>query len=154
LEGEKFGDVMEDILMRIAEQLLETLIIQKTVAAISSGLQNNAGFAGVSGGKAGGGTVSKSGNYMVGESGPEIMTLPKGTAITPNKDIGGGDSVVNIQVINNGNDQVETATETKPDGSQLIKFIINTVANDIGNGGGTARAMQQQFGSRVQPITR
>ena len=34
-------------------------------------------------GKAGGGRINKSGNYLVGEAGPEILSLPSNSFITP-----------------------------------------------------------------------
>ena len=147
---------MKDILTKIAEELVEILVIQKAVQAISGGLQASGGFSAIFGGKAGGGSIAKTGNFMVGESGPEILTLPKGSRITPNKDIGGASTSVNIQVINNAGPEtvVDTESERQPDGSQLIKFIIDTVANDTASGGQTARAFQSSFGTRQQAVVR
>lgn len=48
---------------------------------------------------AGGGSVSQSGPYLVGERGPELVTLPRGSYVTPNAALGGaggGDQTIVI----------------------------------------------------------
>ena len=55
--------------------------------SIGSGISNIVGLAT-------GGTVTKSGAFLVGERGPEIVNLPKGSAVTPN----GGGNTINVHV--------------------------------------------------------
>ena len=162
LEGQKFGDVMGDMLKRIAEQLVEILVIQNLVQGISGGIQGAFGGAGGTGaapivergvpvatGAIGG---MRSGATLIGEKGPEVLNLPPGSKITPNHKLGGD---TNIIVNNNASGtEVETETERQPDGSELIKFIINTVSNDLSTGGSTSRAVQSSFGSRQQAVVR
>jgi|GEM_PF-6692406 len=71
-----------------------------TLSASAAGGSGGGGFAGLIGlalgGRASGGDVTPGGTYLVGENGPEILSLGAGSSgyITPNSDLGkgGGDS--------------------------------------------------------------
>jgi hypothetical protein len=66
----------------------------KTVGHFVGGLVNTAGnvLGAVGGflGLQGGGVTPYSGTFMVGEHGPELVTLPKGAMVTPNNELAGG----------------------------------------------------------------
>lgn len=56
-----------------------------------------------SGGRAMGGQVSGGNSYMVGEMGPEIITMgAQGGFVTPNHKLGGGDNITVVNQIGNG----------------------------------------------------
>lgn len=160
LEGKKFGDVMGDMLKRIAEQLVEILVIQRLVQGISGGIQG--AFAGAGGATAApiverGVPISpnaaiggmRSGRTLVGESGPEVVDLPRGSRVTSNRQLRGDMNVT----INNTIPDAEVETQQQPDGSLLINFIEKTVNNSLA-GGSIGRNIQQQFGSQRQPVRR
>lgn len=50
----------------------------------------------VLGGKADGGTVAQSGRWLVGEKGPEVVSLPRGAHVTPND---GGGELITVPVV-------------------------------------------------------
>jgi hypothetical protein len=64
------------------------------------------GIGSVLGGLQGGGPVTQSGPYIVGERGPEVVTLPRGSHVTPNNQLsangGGGEHTVVIYNILDG----------------------------------------------------
>lgn len=66
-------------------------------------------------GYASGGNVAKSGNYMVGETGPEMVTLPIGSRVwdtgqTRGKTSGGGNSVAEVHIYNESKFPIDRAT--------------------------------------------
>lgn len=90
---------------------------------------------------------------VFGEAGPEaIMPLRRG----PDGRLGvsaagGGAASVKVEVINKGQPVKATASaEQQPDGSQLIRIILDTVADDIASGGRVAQAGKGRYGWRDQ----
>ena len=70
--------------------------------AISAGSSIVHGVSSFLGGLQGGGHVGQSGPYLVGERGPEVVTLPRGAHVTPNEALGhGGDQREHVIVIYN-----------------------------------------------------
>lgn len=62
---------------------------------------------GISGARAAGGPVSAGRSYLVGEKGPEIVTMGGNGHVTPNHELGGGDTTINLQMdISEGVSQV------------------------------------------------
>lgn len=59
-----------------------------------------------------------------------------------NVNIGG----TKIEVINNGASDIETEDTTKPDGSQLVRIIVGTVAKNIANDGDLSQLLKGKFG--------
>ena len=59
----------------------------------------------------------------------------------------GGGGAVKVEIINNGAPAQATATQqTQPDGSSLIRIVLQAVAEDMSSGGMTARATAGRFG--------
>ena len=56
------------------------------------------GYDALMGNNASGGLIQRTGSYLVGEAGPEIVSLPAGTQVTPNNQMRGGGQVVNVYV--------------------------------------------------------
>ncbi|WP_313256361.1 phage tail tape measure protein [Stenotrophomonas acidaminiphila] len=90
---------------------------------------------------------------VFGEAGPEaIMPLRRG----PDGRLGvsaagGGAPSVKVEVINKGQPVKATASaEQQPDGSQLIRLILDTVADDVASGGRVAQAGKSRYGWRDQ----
>lgn len=64
---------------------------------------------------------------------------------------GGSDGGVKIEIINNGAPATATASRTQqPDGSSLIRIVLQAVAEDMSAGGMTARATAGRFGLVTQ----
>jgi phage-related protein len=80
------------------------------------------------GGRAAGGTVMAGTSYLVGEKGPEIFTPSGSGMITPNNKLGGGNTVINLNV----------SGAIDPEGT--ARTIINVLNNSYyrGTSGATA----------------
>jgi tape measure domain-containing protein len=93
------------------------------------------------------------GTILVGERGPELLTPPGGSRVTPLEGLGGGQTVV--QVINNvPNAEPEVSTERQPDGTDLVKVVLNAVSKSISSNGIVGQAIDGRRGKRVQPVVR
>ena len=98
---------------------------------------------------AGGGMHS--GLTRVGEFGPEIVNLPRGSNITPNHKLG-GDTYVNVT---NNTSAEATVRETSRGNDRMIEVMIeNVVADSIANGGAVSQAMGSSYGSQRRAVQR
>ncbi|WP_313398200.1 phage tail length tape measure family protein [Stenotrophomonas sp.] len=85
---------------------------------------------------------------VFGEAGPEaIMPLKRGSdgrlGVAAS---GGGAQQIKIEVENKGQPvQAQASAQRQPDGSTLIKMVLDSVADDMASGGKTAQAMQSRF---------
>ena len=134
--AQSFGDAMKNVLNKIQDKLID-LALDSALSGLSGGIS---GFLGkIFGGKrADGGPVSAGGTYLVGEKGPELLTMgSSGGFVTPNNKIG-GESVTNNIVVNvdasgtsvQGNDQ-----ESNQFGEQLAAAIQAEIINQKRSGG-------------------
>lgn len=97
--------------------------------------------------RAGGGPVYPGTTYVVGERGPELLTMGgAGGYVTPNHAIG-QPAPVNIQVINNSQEQATVTESRGPGGSREVMIAIG---NDIAGGGPMARAIENRYGLMPQ----
>lgn len=89
-------------------------------------LNANADMAGMlSGALAGGGPVTAGATYLVGEKGPELFTPGASGAITPNDALGGGQTNLTVNIVNQSGQQVKGRDGgTHLDGKGMIKTII------------------------------
>lgn len=146
-----FGDTFSNILKDVVAQLIQTLVIQKAVAASLAAMgftgavssAAGAGTVGVSGAMADGGITKRGGSFLVGENGAEIVTLPKSASVTPNSDIGKArGAAVSVNVINNAGANVSVE-----DDNGDINVIIDAVANSITRGTGSlSTALEGRYG--------
>ena len=133
-----FKDAIGAMVKDVVAQLIKILIVQKAIDAIFNTDKSTtkavaeASTVAVSGSLATGGIVKKSGSYLVGEEGPEIVTLPGNSNVIPN---GGAapsseasQTVVNI--INNSNSEV-SAQEDENGLTVLIEAVSNSIASGI-----------------------
>lgn len=100
--------VIQQITRIIAQQLTSSLFGEPgTSGTGSSGGWISAAFNALIGGRAhaAGTDFAPGGMSLVGERGPEIVNLPRGSSVTPNHKLGGTSIVINI----NGNATKETA---------------------------------------------
>ena len=91
----------------------------------------------IKGAFADGGTVSQSGLQLVGERGPELVTLPKGSRVHSNKDSGAmlrGNSVVNnVNVTINAKDTSDA--ELRRIADQVGNMITNKMNRSVSSSG-------------------
>lgn len=90
---------------------------------------------------------------VFGEAGPEaIMPLRRGPDGRLGVSAAGGAAAsVKVEVINKGQPVKATASaEQQPDGSQLIRIILDAVADDVASGGRVAQAGKSRYGWRDQ----
>lgn len=80
-----------------------------------------------------------------GYAGGGVVGAPPAAAL-----MGGGGNV-KVEIVNNGAPATATATrERQPDGSSLIRIVLQAVAEDMSSGGMTARATAGRFGLATQ----
>ena len=105
-----------------------------------SGLASNA-----SGARAMGGSVTGGNSYMVGENGPEVVTMGGSGVVTPSSVGGGGMSVViNDQTTTSTGHDVQTQETTGPEGQRQMQVTIrDTVRRQMMQG-----EFDRQLGSK------
>ena len=140
-----FGDIFANIAKDIVAQLIHILVVQQAVNAamaamgFGGGSGGGAGTAKVAGKAASGGITRKGGSYLVGEKGPEIVTLPGNSNITPN----GGSMGTTVNVYNNTSSQVDV----QEDEAGKIDIIISKITNDVVRGTGPfGSALESRYG--------
>lgn len=92
VEGTKtLADVASDTLRNLAN-----ILLQFGISSLTEGLGSTGGILGklFGGGRALGGTVRAGSSYVVGERGPELLTVGRSGSIAPNSSLGGGANVV------------------------------------------------------------
>lgn len=148
-----FKSLADSIIADIAR-----IVARKAIAGIIGNLFSGGGGTtdvlgdGVYGGpRALGGPVSSGKTYLVGEEGPELLTMGANGNITPNGAMGN----VTVNVINQGGGlSVQSQTQrTGPDGGLTIDVVVGQVrdflADEVGAGSGSlARAMEGRYGLR------
>lgn len=146
--ADSFSDMIKRMLAELAASKLLDMLAQ--IGKNNSGTWWGSILGGLSGTRASGGNVASGGTYLVGERGPELLRMgPNSGTIVPNHALGGGG--VRVQVINNGPPvQAQASSETQPDGTQLVRLVLNEVASDIASGGVVARAGKSRFGWKEQ----
>ena len=101
----------------------------------------------LSGGRADGGPVGAGQNYLVGESGPEILRMgSQGGSITPNSALGGGSRPVMVNVINNGAPVQAKSTQRETSEGTVIDLVLDAVISDVNGGGRVHNSFQRRFG--------
>lgn len=105
--------------------------------------------------KAKGGPVSSGKTYLVGEEGPELLTMGGNGNITPNGEFGMGNVVV--QVINQGGSSLSVTGQRQTanaDGGLTVEVMVDQIDAALGDrinagSGATARAMESRYGLRT-----
>lgn len=133
-----FKETMRDVLNDIAAMIFEKLVVKQLFDNIGGLLGGGGGFSSILGQFADGGTAYRSGSYIVGERGAEVVTLPAGASVTPNEQLGGS-TVINVN--NYGNDNVDVQQN-----ENSIDIIISQIANGISRGtGAVGTAIEQRY---------
>jgi hypothetical protein len=147
IEGEKLSDVFDGLLKDLAQMVIRMAVLQPIAQGISGGLVGS----GFTPAFAGGTDFAPGGVALVGEDGPELVNLPRGSQVIPNSAMGGSSTVVNVI-----NAPADTRVEQSrgPDGSQMVNVILAEVAKSVSSGGIVGRSIQGSFGSRQQAVTR
>ena len=116
-------NVIDSAVSRI-KSLIAIVAANPLVKGVSNVLSNVFG-----GGRAVGGPVMAGTSYLVGERGPEIFTPSSTGNITPNNKIGGGNTVINLNVTG----------AIDPEGT--ARTIINVLNNSYYRGTSGAAAL-------------
>lgn len=146
-----FGKLVEDILQKIADDLLQLLIIKPLMSVISGGMDTASNAlmkAFMPTGRASGGYVTANTSYLVGERGMELFTPSSSGNITANNKLPGS----NVNVIINNNTSAKTSvSETKDaNGNLNLEVLIDeAVGKSItSQRGKTYNAIKQVLGGR------
>jgi hypothetical protein len=140
IEGEKLSDVFDALLKDLAQMVIRMAVLRPLAAGISGGI---APFLPAF---AGGTNYAPGGLAVVGESGPEVVNLPRGSQVIPNHKLGtGGGTTVNVI---NAPPGTETRTEQQPDGSEVVNVILAEVGKSITGNGPVGQSIGAAYGSR------
>lgn len=98
LAGKKFSEVLKSIGEDIARLVLRQTVTKPAADAISKAVEgfDFSKLFNFGGARAAGGTVSAGRTYLVGENGPELLTMGGSGFVTPNGGAGGGGLVINM----------------------------------------------------------
>lgn len=146
--GESLRQIASGVLIDIAKQLIQILIIEQAISAIRNLLNpaagagsflpnvkfNPAAFSGINL-RANGGSVMAGQGYLVGERGPELFMPGRSGGIAPAGGFGSGVQVgsVNITVQNTGENLSPGAQ--KQIASQVQGIVMATLVNQKRSGG-------------------
>jgi hypothetical protein len=111
LRGQSFDDVMKKVANRLASRSIDKLF-DMLIMGPSGGGGGLLSLFGSGGARAGGGPVSANRAYRVGEVGPEVFVPRVPGTIVPNKDIGGSNVNITIDVTGaTGNQEVKSMVQ-------------------------------------------
>jgi len=121
--------------------------IIRNLGYVNAGLILAQGVAEIAGARAMGGQVQAGSSYLVGERGPEVVTMGGTGYVTPNHRLGGeSDSSKMIVNVNNAPQGTRVEQRTDNQGNQIADVFIA----DVANGGPMSKTMQSTFGLRRQ----
>jgi hypothetical protein len=147
IEGKKFKDVLKNLAAQLIEVALQKFILDRIQSSLFGF------FGGFIPGFANGTHSAPGGLAVVGERGPELVNLPRGSQVTPNHRLGmGGDGGSNttVQIINNSGAEASVERSNGPNGDELVKIFIGAAAENIASGGALSGAIQGSFGMHRQ----
>ena len=119
---QSLAQAASNVLNSLKRQLVE-LAVQRAVSGIGNFVGKALGGI-FGGGKAKGGLVSAGKSYIVGEKGPEILTMGGKGFITPNNQMGGGQTnMITVNVDASGS-EVSGNTQTASQLGQVIGAAV------------------------------
>ncbi|MBT2180994.1 phage tail tape measure protein [Ralstonia pickettii] len=110
------------------------------------------GAAGIFGGaRASGGPVDAGKTYLVGEHGPELWTPQQSGAIVPNHALSGGNTVVNVSLVEDSSKAGQVDQKQNGSGVDLVAYVTQiakrAVAGDLASGqGDISKALGARYG--------
>ncbi len=155
------ADAFKDMAQSIIRDLIKIMIQKSITGPLAEMLGGLGGLGNLGGGgapaaqHAGGTAYSRGGATLVGESGPELVRLPRGSQVTPNhiaKNMGGGGGAsMSVNIINTAPGvEVEQRPGSDAFNPQfVIKQIEASMAGNIaGNRGPLRQAIRASVGNR------
>lgn len=132
-----FSDLANSIISDMIRIVIQQQITAPLANAFSSGISSVFGTTPTTAPRALGGQVAGNQTYLIGERGPELLTMGnQGGYITPSTSMLGGATsapIVEINIQNNTGQQMSASVgNTQQDGK---KFVINAVIENISNNG-------------------
>jgi len=97
------------------------------------------------------GGITPGGSVLVGEEGPEVVALPKGSKVSPTKNKIESKVIINVE--NHGTESQIEQTQ-QPDGTVLINLINSVVSESISNGGEVYKALNANGGFNMKGVLR
>lgn len=150
-----FKDMVNSMLADLARMMVYRNITAPLASAVGGMDFGSIGsaIAGMFGGaRAAGGPVSAGKTYLVGEQGPELVTMGASGYVTPNHALGGGGGGVSIVVNNNAgpDTRANAVATTDATGNTQIMVMVEKIegmmGRRIGQGGGLAPMLEGRYG--------
>lgn len=160
--GQAFQDFSKIAIRAIEETIVKLLIVGPLMRSLQGGLGGLFGAAGGAGslatdgiggfgptfpGNAGGTDSWRGGPTWVGERGPEVVNLPRGSQVVPNDvaRMGGGGSI-NVTLIEDSSRAGQTQKQDNGNGFDVAIFVDAITAKNVGNPGSATSAVLNQRG--------
>lgn len=107
-------------------------------------------------GFASGTNFAPGGLAIVGEQGPELVHLPRGSRVTPNNALGTTNNALGttVNVINNTSARASVRRSNDASGREIVDIVIGEVAASIASGGTVGQAMQSTYGLSRRGVIR
>lgn len=149
--GQKVGEVLTNLGKKLAAMGMQEAVFRLLASAMPKTF-GQSGFIPLVGGNANGTQSWGGGLSMVGERGPELLNIPRGSSITPANDTArmmrGGGTVVNIS---NYTGQPARAERTRgPDGREMVRVIVG---EEMARGSFDAQN-RSRYGAKPQGVKR
>lgn len=148
-----FKDMIESMISDLARMAIYRNVTAPLAAAVGGmdfGSMLGSFFGGA---RAAGGPVSAGKTYLVGERGPELVTMGGSGFVTPNHALGGGGGAVNVTVVNQGGQQMEARSSATPNATGgldveivLYERVKGRLLRETQQGGGLAPMLENKYG--------
>ena len=137
---------MADQFSRLLRQMMAQIAANRILTGLFSGMSGSANpilagiGSGFGGARATGGPVSGGKTYLVGERGPELLTMGGSGHVTPNNQLGGQ---TNVTIINRTDAQPRvTKTQNAQGGMDVVVMLEKAITARMGRGSDMTRTLE------------
>lgn len=147
VEGKSLNDVMSSLLKTLEKAAINSAFSSLFNPTASGGTSIFGSLLkGIIPGFASGTDSAPGGLAIVGERGPELVNLPRGSQVIPNSALAARGGSASVQIINQTSQPATATTQRGPNGDlqitlrDMVRGVINS---DIASGTGVARTLKQ-----------
>lgn len=150
-----FGDIAKSFGKMVTQIMIQKSLVEPFVKTITGWLPSGSGnyipSAYGMDTRATGGPVYPGQTYLVGEKGPELLTMGSNSGYVHPNGAGGG---VTVNVINNNGSSVKTRSRQGANGPELDVIVDNMVASKLAQSGSASNKALRQLGGSLPLIQR
>ena len=146
-----FGDIAKSFGKMVTQIMIQKSLVEPFVKTITGWLPSGSGSNSIYGmdTRATGGPVYPGQTYLVGENGPELLTMGNNSGyVHPN----GAGGALTVNVFNNNGSSVKTQSRQGANGPELDVIVDNMVARKLAQSGSASNRALKQLGGSM-PLT-